>query len=149
MKVDAAGAGQGKLHWAIHIADQIGMIGTAVLLRAVRDGRISLHISRPENALSFKDWARTTRGQPAVALIGDDDGLGGARRRGGVSLTGWCAGLRTSWCMPQALKRPHYQVAIVAAEAGARVFVIQTGPASAPSWLRVLAAIPRRQALVI
>ena len=89
MKVDAAGAGQGKLHWAIHIADQIGMTGTAVLLRAVRDGRISLHISRPENALSFKNWARTTRGQPAVALIGDDDGL----RRGAAAWRGFAHGM--------------------------------------------------------
>ncbi len=56
----------------------------AILLRAVRGGRISAHISQPENAPKFKDWATQTTGRPSVALIGDDDGLerGAAAWRG-------------------------------------------------------------------
>jgi hypothetical protein len=149
MKVDAVGAGQGKLRGAIHIADQIGMTGTAVLLRAVRDGRISLHISRPENALSFKNWARTTQGQPAVALIGDDHGL----RRGAAAWQGFAYRMVRwgSHVMVHAYgaEAAHHEGAIAAAEGGARVLLIETGTASAPSWLRVLAAIPPRKTLVI
>jgi hypothetical protein len=85
---DTAGTGQGKLHWAIHIADQTGMTCTAVLHRAVRDGRIPVHISQPENA-QFKDRAKTTARQPAVALIGDDDGL----RRGAAAWGGFAYGM--------------------------------------------------------
>ena len=53
---------------AIRIADAAEAIGVAALLRAVRDGRISLHISQPENAPKFEDWATQTTGRPAVAL---------------------------------------------------------------------------------
>jgi hypothetical protein len=40
-------------------------------------------------------------------------------------------------------------IRIAAAEEGARVLVIETCVASAPSWLRVLTAIPPRDRLVI
>jgi hypothetical protein len=43
----------------------------------------------------------------------------------------------------------HYEGAVRAAEGGALVLAIDTCPASAPSWLHVLAAIPHRPTLVI
>lgn len=61
MKVDAAGTDRGKVHRAIHIADATGMLCVGVLLRAARDGRISLHVSQPENAHDFKNWAKSRR----------------------------------------------------------------------------------------
>jgi hypothetical protein len=134
---------------AIRIADAAGSTGVAVLLHAVRNRRISLHISQPENVPKFKDWATQTTGRPAVALIGDDDGLlrGAAAWRGyAFRIARWASHilLHAAGAEPE-----HYHAAIAAAEDGARVLVIETCPASAPSWLRVLAAIPRRQVLVI
>jgi predicted DCC family thiol-disulfide oxidoreductase YuxK len=63
------------LERAIHIADATGMLGVGVLLRAARDGRISLHVSQPENAHDFKNWAKAATQRPAIVLVGDDDGL--------------------------------------------------------------------------
>jgi hypothetical protein len=138
-----------KINSAILLAVQAGSIGVAILLRAVRDSRISLHISQPENAPSFKNWAKTTAHQPAICLIGDDDGrqLGAAAWKGfAFRMVRWsshvllhCAGAEPG----------HYEGAVRVAEEGGRVLVIETNPASAPSWLRVLAAIPRRKTLII
>jgi hypothetical protein len=134
---------------AILLADASGSIGVAALLRAVRDGRISLHISQPENAPSFKNWAKTTARQPAICLIGDDDGLQrGAAAWGGYAyrIVRWA----THVMVHAAGAEPgHYEGAVRVAEGGGRVLVIETNPASAPSWLRVLTAIPRRHVLVI
>jgi hypothetical protein len=138
-----------RLNRAILFAVQAGSIGVAALLRAVRDGRISLHISQPENAPRFKDWAKTTARQAAVALIGDDDGFErGAAAWGGYAyrIVRWS----THVMMHAAGAEPgHYEGAVRAAEEGGRVLVIETCVASAPSWLRVLAAIPRRHVPVI
>jgi hypothetical protein len=61
---------------AIAVSAAAGMIGTTHLLKALQQGRIAL-LPAPANtsATKFKDWARMTTGRPAVALIGDDDGL--------------------------------------------------------------------------
>jgi len=134
---------------AIHIADAAGSIGVTILLRAVRDGRISLHISQPENAPEFKDWATQTTGRPSVTLIGDDDGLerGAAAWRGyAFRMVRWASHILLHAARAEAA---HYEAALAAAEEGARVLVIETNPASAPSWLRVLTAIPPRKTLVI
>jgi hypothetical protein len=64
VKVDAAGTDQGKVHRATHIADATGMLGVRVLLRAARDGRISLHVSQPENARDFRNWAKAATQRP-------------------------------------------------------------------------------------
>jgi hypothetical protein len=138
-----------KINSAILLAVQAGSIGVAALLRAVRDGRISLHISQPENAHSFKNWAKTTARQPAVVLIGDDDGLQrGAPAWGGYAyrIVRWS----THVMVHAAGAEPgHYEGAVRVAEGGGRVLVIETCVASAPSWLRVLTAIPPRHRLVI
>jgi hypothetical protein len=138
-----------KIHRALQIADAAGSIGVGLLLRAVRDGRISLHISQPENAPKFKDWAKTTARQPAVALIGDDDGL----QRGAAAWGGYAYRIvrwSTHVMVHAAGAEPgHYEGAVRAAEEGGRVLVIETNPASAPSWLRVLTAIRPRKTLVI
>jgi hypothetical protein len=134
---------------AIHIADQVGMIGTAMLLRATRDGRISLFIGQPEFAPKFKDWARTTEGQPAVVLIADDDGLQrGAAAWGGYAyrMVRWASFVVLHAAGAEPL---HYETAIAAAEAGGRVLVIETGSATAPSWLAVLNKTPSRKTLLI
>ena len=134
---------------AIRIADAAGAIGVAILLRGARDGRISLHISQPENAPKFKDWATKTTGRPSVALIGDDDGMGrgaAAWRGYAYRMARWASFvlLHAAGALPE-----HCEGAVCAAEAGARVLVIETCVASAPSWLRVLTAIPPRHRLVI
>jgi hypothetical protein len=127
---------------AIHVSNETGMTGAAVLLRAARDGRIALFLCQPENAHSFKNRAKTTTGQPTVALISDDDGLQrGAAAWGGYAfrMARWASRVvvHAAGAGPE-----HYERAILAAERVGPVLLIETGTASAASWLRVLAAIP-------
>lgn len=138
-----------RLNSAILLAVQAQSIGVATLLRAVRDHRIALHISVPENASDFKAWAKKTARQAAVCLVGDDDGrqLGAAAWKGfAFRMVRWsshvllhCAGAEVE----------HYERAILTAEDVGRVLIIETGTASAPSWLSVLASVPPRRTVLI
>jgi hypothetical protein len=138
-----------RLNRAILLAVQAGSIGVAALLRAVRDGRIALFICQPENASDFKTWAAKTAGQPVVCLVGDDDGL----ERGYVAWRGYA--FRMFRWSDRVLVHAagadvaHYEAAILAAEEGDRVLVIETGSIQAERWLQALATVPRRPTLLI
>lgn len=140
-----------KINRAIILADAAGAIGMVMLLRAARDGRIALFLCPPEAASKFKAWAEHTAatGQPAIALIGDDDGL----RRGAPAWRGYayrmCRWSSSVLLHATGAEPHHYAGAIAAAEDGARVLIIETSPATAESWRDVLCAIPPRSTLVI
>jgi hypothetical protein len=143
--------GAEKINRAICLADAAGAVGMVVLLRAARDARIALFLCPPEASPKFKAWAEHTAatGQPSIALIGDDDGrqLGAKAWRGfACRMCRWSTHVmvHASGAEPQ-----HYESAILTAEAGARVLIIETSPATAESWRDVLCAIPPRQVLVI
>jgi hypothetical protein len=123
--------GAEKLTRAIILADAAGAVGMVTLLRAARDGRIALFLCPPEVAPKFKAWAEHTArtGQPAICLIGDDDGLqrGAPAWRGyGYRMCRWSSSvlLHVAGAEPH-----HYAGAIAAAENGARVLIIETSPA--------------------
>ena len=61
---------------AIAVTEAVGGIGLAHLLKALKQGRIAfLPAPADPSRKKFKNWVRITAGRPAVALIGDDDGL--------------------------------------------------------------------------
>jgi hypothetical protein len=135
---------------AIHLTTAAGMLGTAILLRAVRDGRIWLFSGGPpESAPKFKDWAAQTARQPAIALLGDDNG----QQRGAAAWAGYAYRMMrwASFVIVHAsgAELAHYQMAIAAAEVGARVLIVETCSASAPSWLAALDKLPPRKTLLI
>lgn len=81
-------------------------------------------------------------------LIGDDDGL----QRGAAAWKGYAFRIArwASHIMVHAAgaESDHYEGAVRASDGGALVLAIDTCPASAQSWLRMLAAIPPRTTLV-
>lgn len=129
---------------AITLTDAAGSLGTTHLLRAVRDGRISLLVMAAAGMLStsnsaFKTWARAISRHPAIALIGDDSGLD-------QGPAGWPIAERVvAWSRAVIIHAsgaeiPHYESAIVAAKLVGRVCFIECSTATAQAWVRLVAA---------
>ena len=124
---------------AITLSEAAGAIGTAHLLRAVRDGRVHV-ISLPPGTsnVTFKACVRAVpAGRPAIVLLGDDEGL----NRGPA---GWpmaeraVAWARTIIIHAAGAEVAHYEAAVLAAELLERVLFIECGTATAPAWVRLV-----------
>lgn len=134
---------------AITLTEQAGAIGTATLMRALMAGRIALLPLLPDgSAGKFKQWARSTKDRPAVALIGDDDGF----ERGA---NGWTQAHRAvAWArsilIHGAGAEPfHYELAIISAELTHRMLVIECGTATVGGWIELVKAAPHRPSTLI
>jgi hypothetical protein len=134
---------------AITVMEQAGALGTAHLLRALRDGRVAvLPLAPDEGAGKFKAWARITAGRPAVALIGDDDGLdrGPAGWRQAARAMAWARGVMLH---AAGAETRHYEAAIVAARLTGRVLIVECGTATLPAWIALAKAAPSRPGTLI
>ncbi len=135
---------------AIILSDRLGAIGLAHLLRAVAQGRIALFPLLPDTgATQFEAFARATSHRPAVALLGDDDGL----NRGPA---GWSmAGRATAWARAALVhgagaEPSHYEMAIQTAKPARRVLIIECGSATLDAWASLVSdAAHRPSALII
>jgi hypothetical protein len=125
---------------AILAMDAAGAIGLAHLFRALRQGRIAFFSILPDtSATKFKAWARLAARRPAIALIGDDDGL----ERGPA---GWPIAARAVvWSRSILIHAAgaelvHYETAIIAAELVHRVLIIECSSATANAWIDLVRA---------
>jgi hypothetical protein len=134
---------------AIVLNEQVGAIGQAYLMRALRAGRIAFQPLLPETSSSrFKAFARATSRRPAIVLIGDDDGFD--RGPSGWRLTERALRWANSVLLHGAgAALVHYEMAIVAAEAGRRVLVIECGSATLDAWVTLVRAAAHQPATVV
>jgi hypothetical protein len=134
---------------AIVKVEQAGAHGLAHLMRALNSGRIAFLPLLPEtSAKKFKVWAAATRERPAVALIGDDDGvdrgpngwpLGERAIRWASSVMLHCAGYEFA----------HYQGAIEAAQVLQRVLVIESNTTTGEAWSEAILRAPHNPARLL
>ena len=134
---------------AIVASAQAGAIGQAHLLRALLHGRIAYLPLMPDtSSRTFKMFAHSVSDRPAVALIGDDDGMD----RGPA---GWTQAARAvRWARAILLHAAgaeiaHYEGAVEAAEIVRRVTVIECGPATLPAWTALALAVPHHPSTLI
>ena len=130
--------------------DRAGGIGIAHLFHAMLSGRIAVLPLMPNGpAAKFKAWVRLTKHRPAVALIGDDDGLdrgpdGWPQARRAV---GWA---RAVMLHAAGAELYHYEVAIVAAELTQRMLIVECCSATLPAWVDIVQnAAHRPKCLII
>jgi hypothetical protein len=126
-----------------------GYVGTAHLYRGLRDGRFALLPIGPDcSASRFKAWARLTRNKPAIAMIGDDDGLdrGPAAWPRAARILRWARGIMLHGSGAEVA---HYEVAIVAAQMLGRYCIIETTSALLPVWATLIKTLPPVPTLVI
>jgi hypothetical protein len=134
---------------AIVLAEHVGAIGTAHLLRALAAGRIAcLPILPDSSATSFKRFVHATAHRPAVVLVGDDDGFD--RGPDGWTLAGravyWARGVLIH---AAGAELAHYQAAIEAAESAGRVLVIECSSVTLAAWAALVGAAPHRPATLL
>lgn len=134
---------------AIVLAEQQGAIGTAILFRArLNGGPALLPLARDASASRFKQFVRLTSSQPAIVLVGDDDGLE-------TGPAGWS-------CIERAIRWPasvvihaagaeaeHYELALAAAQICRRLLFIECGSRSAPGWIEAVRRAPQRPNVLV
>ncbi len=129
---------------AIALAEQVGAIGNACLMRALAVGRIAyLPVLPDTSAMKLKAFIRATVRRPSVVLIGDDDGFdrgpdGWALARRAVC---WARGVLIHGAGAEV---HHYEAAIEAAEIAGRVLVIECSSATLGAWAALVGAAAHR-----
>lgn len=134
---------------AIVASEQAGAIGQAHLLRALAAGRIAFLPLRPDTSSSnFKAFLRGTARRPAVALIGDDDGMdrGPPAWRLAERAIRWARGIVLHGTGGEV---EHYEAAIQGAEVAGRVLVVECGSATLAAWAALSAAAPHRPNVLV
>jgi hypothetical protein len=138
------------LNNAIITTEQVGAIGLAYLLRAVRDGRCACFPLLPDTSNNeLKRFIHGASRRPAIALIGDDDGMdrGPAGWRLAKRAIDWA---RSVVVHASGAELDHYAGAVVAAHLVRRVLIIECSSATAPRWAEMVqAARPPPSVLVI
>jgi hypothetical protein len=134
---------------AIVLNEQVGAIGQAHLMRALRAGRIAFQPLLPDTSSSrFKAFARATFRRPAIVLIGDDDGFDRGPQ-------GWRLAERALRWADRVLlhgagaELAHYEAAILAAEHRHRVLVIECSSATLDAWAALVRGAPHRPATMV
>ncbi len=134
---------------AIVLNEQAGAIGQAHLMRALLAGPIAFLPVTPDCSSSrFKAFARATSRKPTVALIGDDDGF--ARGPDGWRLATRALRWATAVLLHGAgAEDPQYEAAVLAAEMGCRVLVIECSSATLNAWVALVHTAPHRPSVLV
>jgi hypothetical protein len=137
-----------ELPAAIALAEQVGAPHRAHLLRARRDGRIALfEVFRETSAGTFKKFVALVRRQPALVVVGGDDGRGDGP-------SAWPIARRMfRWANVIILHGSgaecwHYELAIEGAELHRRALLVECEAAALDAWQALIAAHSRDVALI-
>ena len=128
---------------AIAAAEHAGAVGTAHLMRALAAGRIAYLPLSPDDPrqANWRTFTERSAGRPAIALIGDDDGIG-------CGPAGWpSAGLAVRWARAILLHATgaelwHYEGAILAAQNVRRLLIVECTSVGLDEWTSFIQAVP-------
>jgi hypothetical protein len=133
---------------AVQLAEAVGAIGSAVLMRALLAGEIAYFPVHAEtSARQIRQFTRCAT-RPAVMMLGDDDGLdrGPAGWPVAPRVLRWAA---TVMIHAAGAEKVHYQGAVDVAKAVRRLAIIECSSASLDDWLGLAAAAPSRPRIIV
>jgi hypothetical protein len=125
---------------AILLAEQFQAVGQIVLLRAARD-RLCVYVpllhETPVRAFKRSIALPAIKKTPAIALIGDDDGLdrGPGACRAARQAVRWAASIIVHASGAEAV---HYAAAVMAAQIVRRVLIVECSSHTAAAWLELV-----------